>query len=532
MPEESKNQPENEEQYENMDTIKIRKIPFKPERSEDHKEDAEKAEQAPVAREVKPTDAKPKRPHLKLKSKLPSATPAAMPTAKSEESEKPEPEPQQADEPATPESPKENAEEETAPASQSPKVEPPAKRSGIKLKGPREKKTKPAAEEPQPSKAEEPSTPPPPPPLPGAAPPPKEAQEPAAAEPAPSTRPAKPRLQSRGTQLPEHLQAPPEAPKGKKGKKAPHAHPTPPGPHRARAEAPAGVAKKAAPIVALILVIAGNALSMMPAWTAWAKDQTVPTSQLISVGVGSIVMALLIIPRKTGLRIFAAVLTFLMVVFCAISIFLPWFIDSIVTDQADATKILASLPSVELLAASGAILMGAFILLTGGTVIQWVLAALFVAAGAALPWPPVAEMIPDVQRAADVVAYGGLSVPLPSEWKPVADASDAGVKYAVQGTDLELTISEGGSAAERSLAEYATMISQELKERYPDKGHYLDELPNVPNMQRASVFLGTSQVDVLIVQRDGKFYKAEISGPSGHFEAHKDLIDETVDAFK
>lgn len=527
-----------EDGYREMDTIKIRKIPHeKDATSEASKGDVSSSSgKDGGADDVKPAGQKRKLVTRKSKSQAVSVTPVNEPAVSdSQDSQKEttsieagsdrEGEPDQgggraaAEEPSTP--PKRPKITLKRPAKPSP---PPSEESP----GPQqaaEQKTEPQAGAERQSAAASTSEAPA-----KAVSDADQTEKPSSSQPAPPVN-KKPELQKRDsyTNLPSHLKEPPPPPKESTGKKKTGKDNISQG--RRQAEKSLRASRRLAPLIAWFMIVAGTALNMWPAWKGWINQNAFPRSELIFLVFTAVVMALLILPRKIVLRIIAAILTLFLTASCVLFMFLPAFVSSVTPNAETAAIIRAQLPSVELLAGSGAVLFGGFILLTGGTIVQWVLAILFVLIGAALPWLPLSESIPLFKGHGQGIVYESLKITIPSQWRPSAETKGAGMHYTLSGAeDLTLAIRQRQDVTEKTLPEQAVAIQKEIKDAYPDSGHFLDRLPDVPHEQRISVF-GETRIDILVIRREQSVYEIRVAGPRATFDANEKLIDQTLAAF-
>lgn len=538
-PEEQKdeNREKTEDGYRKMDTIKIRKIPHEENSASEAPEGNVSSSSGKGAPDdVKPAGQKRKLVTRKSKSKAVSVTPVNESSASDSQQDSAAGESSSAKE-------AEAAQGRAKPAAE--ELSTPPKRPKITLKRPAKPSPSPSEESPGPRPAEEQETKP-------------QAdtqtqssddaistapdkdlsdtnQPEQSAPPSPPSRtPAadkKPGLQKRDsyTNLPSHLREPPPPPKESKGKKKAGKDNIRQGPQQA--EISLRASRRLAPLVAWFMIVAGTALNMWSAWKGWIDQGAFPRSELIFLAFTAVVMALLILPQKIVLRIIAAVLTLILSASCVLFMFLPAFVSTVTPSAETAATILAQVPPAELLAGSGAVLFGGFILLTGGTVVQWILATLFVLIGAALPWLPLSESIPLFKGHGQGIVYESLKITIPSQWSPTAATEDTGQHYTLSGTeDLELDIRQLRNVAEKSLSEQAVAIQQELKEAYPDSGHFLDRKPDVPHEQRISVF-GETRIDIVVVRRDQYVYEIRVTGPRAAFDANDKLIDQTLAAF-
>ncbi|MFO7821028.1 MAG: hypothetical protein R6V56_03070 [Lentisphaeria bacterium] len=535
IPEDRQDKEENGSADHEIDKNKIRKIPLKREKTEE-KNVAENTQppETEASPEVKPAGEKRQISSHKLKSKPASATPAEEENGEAATGRQ---------------DVAEEKEKREAPASeepdgeQAPPVAPPSGKPKVKLKKPIKKESG-KKEAPEVANGVAPKTPP------------ENSSEKVASEspgdgsetaekgaevaekeeePPPDkteSAPVKPRLQKGGgTKLPEHMQAPPQATgKGKKGKSK--GRPTSPPQGGQEQDANGGTRRQITPYLALLMIIVGNLMTMKPAWVSWVKTGTIPVDQLASLGITVLVMAVLVIPRKTALRVIAAILAFLMVAGCIALLVLSALFADVLTKQPMGDVLLARMPEAEWLAASAAVLLGGFILLTGGAVVQWILAGVCVVAGAVLPWLPLTDWVPQLETPAPSAVYEALEVNLPGEWRPTDDSKSSvkGKRYTVPSEDLELIVRKHKTVRDLSLMEQTRNIQQQLKAQYPDKGHYLDELVGSPAKQRISVF-GDIRVDILVVTREGRHYEVRITGGRPTFDSREALIEKTLKAF-
>jgi hypothetical protein len=449
---------------------------------QDEKGPEEKAAEAGAEKNAVSAPSKP----LRTKLKMPPVTPSAIPAAPALPPLPP---------PAEPEPPAEEAPEEPEAAPAPVTVAPPKpKLAGTKLR----QSNAPPAPAPLPPPAESVAPPPP--------------VEPLVERAAGAEAEGKLRLQSRQTVLPANLSTPPE-------------DAIKPGEKPRKQRGPSGF-PWAAMIVAWLVITAGNAVSLMPAWQQWAENRSeVPRPEMLLLGVATVVFGALILSGKVVSRLLAGILALLLMLCAAGFIVVPAFFWDLIPEGTVSVADLSQLPSPAVLLASILLYLGGIVLITGGTVVQWSLATILVAVGIAVPWLPLDNILPPRPVGPPIVEFADFKIELPDTWMMVRTGrlSKKGnrVVFAQAEGPLTVEVERQASISELTLAECTEKMLREFREEYAAVAQF--DVPGRPDQKRLVVLDGV-RMETRIIRKAENIYSVSIRADKDEFNERESEV--------
>mgnify|MGYP000914778927 CR=1 FL=1 len=312
--------------------------------------------------------------------------------------------------------------------------------------------------------------------------------------------------------------------------------PVPPAPPR---PSPAGG------IVALLLALAGEALTQAPAWTAWFRGGAFPRQQAVTLALALLVLGILILSRQRTLTIIAGVILAFMILMCAAQIALP---------RLGMTAGLLSDDVVSRLASTGQCILAAglfaasLVLLTGQRLAHWTLAALavvvtavgsFVDLGPPLPVARAPAQAESRREATPPVVAEKVRLPLsvPAGWVAVTDKgrlaeAQADDLYQCGTEDLQIAVRHFAARPPgMTLDNYAGQLYQQRSAESAALKTFVSKtkVSGKPNQRRLAV-LADKRTDVLVVEQNGQLFTVTVVGGKESFRAHEGEIKQILGA--
>lgn len=343
--------------------------------------------------------------------------------------------------------------------------------------------------------------------------------QPAPATPPPAAESKRPKVKSAGTKLPDNLRQPPAAATdGKRARGNRHAH-------------AASQRGWAAPLGCVLLLTAGNVLTIKPYLETWLFNGTVPTAQLVAACIATLLMACLILSRILVLRLLACLVLLVMIAYCIGAIVVPFAWQSL-PSSIHAFAMAVQMPdtsNVGVHAGTAALFVGSLFLLFGRHAVLWAFAALCFAGGIAAAFLPVDSLLPTPAGAPRTVEMDSLRLSLPSGWMLLEEA-EGFQKLATLDGAVVLTVERHTPEAVLNLDDFAAEMMDLYRTRHPSTAQFGTSVPGRPNQKRLFQ-IGETRMEVLLVQRDNGFYSIAFEGTEEVLKNRQDMVRSILAGF-